>query len=249
MQFALHSASGKQVSYDVYANIRQSADIIARKLIDYLSKKTPSGSIPHTKTFIRGKFPVEYRQALFDLEKEQTILRLCCAHWKADSMITQAFLRLSNAENKAARGSTRAPSSKPNPSDGKSNTSWASMPSHAVPTTHDPDVAPTNTAKRAFVMSPGPKSPSVSHSQKRTKDDAKLSAQKTTDSLAPLSNSKCSICQVPTLLTCTYLRTEPRRPPVPRMVASFLSRTEDVPTETACTILRPIYVDPSGASM
>lgn len=87
-------------------------------------------------------------------------------------MLGQAFMRKSDAENKRARTSEAL--SMPPPK----------QPNCAPTQIPVSDVAPINAAKRALELSPGPKSPSASHSQKRSKDKTKHSGQKNKGPLA-----------------------------------------------------------------
>ncbi|KAH9008717.1 hypothetical protein EDB83DRAFT_2531487 [Lactarius deliciosus] len=116
------------------------------------------------KTFIKKYFMAEHYQAVLDLEAEQKLLRLCSALWKADAFITKVFLERNKEKVKATTNS--APATSPQFSQ-----------SLEPPTAFNPqiwEVAPMKATKRALELSPGPKSPSASHAQKRNKDNTVL---------------------------------------------------------------------------
>ena len=191
MNLTIRRPDGTKISSSEYPNIRRSADIIVQKLIN-ITNSDPCSAVhagdlkPQTKSFIRNTFKAEYYQAVLDLEAEQKLLRLCSAHWKADAMIGQALLWRSNAEARAAtnRGHTTSLQSNPyNPEPVEPLTGL-------IPQGHK--VASTNMAKRALELSPGPKSPSASHTQKRSKDDTLVSGQKTAGPRGPSSRECCT---------------------------------------------------------
>jgi hypothetical protein len=134
------------------------------------------GSMQPTKSNIKKWFRAEFNQAILKLEAEKKYLCLCSAHWKADTMIGQAFLRLSDAEHKHR---AREASSVPNPLSQRDRVP-ASVPVLSV--------EPANSAKRALEWSPGPKSPSASHAQKRSKDGTRNK-----EPSAPLPDSEYSL--------------------------------------------------------
>ncbi|KAI9430174.1 hypothetical protein BJY52DRAFT_1200234 [Lactarius psammicola] len=233
---SLHRADGSKISSQEFANVRHSADIIVQKLLDLVDSdprvaSRPGVSKSRTKSFVKNLYKAEYRQAILDLEVEQRLLRLCSAHWKADNMIGQAFLRQSDAETKAASNCMRAASmmpDRPGLSDAK-----GSQPSEPLPTAPIQqvwDVGSMNVAKRALELSPGPKSPSVLHAQKCSKDDAVLSRQKTTGPPVPSS----------------HLR---RHPVASKLAPTFLNRHEVITVEPASMNLRPVFVDPSADNL
>ncbi|KAI9430846.1 hypothetical protein H4582DRAFT_2205225 [Lactarius indigo] len=159
--------------------------IIVQKLIKLIDSDPQSAlrgnkSKSWTKTLIRKFFMDEYDQAILNLEAEQKILRLCSAHWKADTVITQ-------------------------------------------------DVAPMNAAKWALELSPGPKLPSASHAQKRSKDNLLVSGQKTVG-VRGVSN-------------------ESQRPAAHKITPTFLTHTKMDHTEPAPTNLRPLHVNPSADNL
>ena len=173
MQFAVRRANGDLLSNLEYANIREYADLLVRNLLDKYDPR-PAGAKSMPKREFKTKFNDQYREAILELEAKEPILRLCAAHWKAEVMISQSFLRRSQETSKAARGRSVVPS--------EVNSSQLPEPLPAVPIPMVWDSAPTNTSKRALEMSPGPKSPSSSHTQKRTKDNI---TQKVSSSLVP----------------------------------------------------------------
>ncbi|KAH9032842.1 hypothetical protein EDB84DRAFT_1561857 [Lactarius hengduanensis] len=142
------------------------------------------------------------------------LLRLCYAHWKADNLLGQKLQRRSDAKKKAARAASSIP-----PDD-------TSEP-FTAPIPQVWDAAPVNAAKRAFELSPGPKSPSASQAQKRSKDGIALSKQKTTGPSVP-SNPP---------------------PRARKLVPTFLSHTKVTNTESPSTNLRPVFVDPSADNL
>jgi hypothetical protein len=160
MSLAIRRSDGTKISAHEYTYIRQAADMAVMKLFGLADSKFSNDSNVWTKTFLKKTFPVEYRKCILDLEAENTLLRLCSGHWKADAMISAAITRRTEAEK------TRL--SKEMPSD--TNDSQPPGPPHAMPVPHVRDAAPANAAKRSLVLSPGPKSPSASHVQKRRKD-------------------------------------------------------------------------------
>jgi hypothetical protein len=105
MQLVIRREDGSVISPVEFDNIRRSADMHAKRLIELTtsSSNIPTllrGSMQPTKSNIKKWFRAEFNQAILELEAEQKYLRLCSAHWKADTMIGQAFLRLSDAEHK-----------------------------------------------------------------------------------------------------------------------------------------------------
>jgi hypothetical protein len=183
MTLALRRPDGTKLSRQELANMRRSADIVVQKLVTTV-KSSPlfdADISKPTKFFIRTVFLTEYRQAILELEAEQKLLRLCSAHWKADAMIGQAISRRNDAQSKSQRERDRS-SNPPDPND-----SWPPAPSHSIPRASDR--APANAAKRALDLSPGPKSPSMMRTQKRSKDDIVHPRQPTTNPV-PSNNSK-----------------------------------------------------------
>ena len=177
---ALRCPNGNPVSNLELSNIRRSAEIIVQKLVNFINSDPRSAvraghSKSWTKTLIKKFFAAEYDQAILDLEAEQKLLRLCSAHWKADAVITQVFLRRNEAEARAgaAMGSVCAAPPHSNLSDNPHPLALTA----SIPRVQE--AAPMNTAKRALELSPGPKSPSASRTQKRSKDNALVSGQKT----------------------------------------------------------------------
>lgn len=165
--------------------MRHSTDIIVQKLITFVMSSPLFDAVTSrpTKTFIKTVFLTEFCQAMFELEAEQKLFRLCSGHWKADAMISQALLRRSEAQSKSQRERDRS-SNPSNPNDSR-----PTEPSHYIPRVSD--MAPVNAAKRALDLSPGPKSPSVSRTQKRSKDD--MHSRQQTTYPVPSNNSECMI--------------------------------------------------------
>ncbi|KAF8258194.1 hypothetical protein EI94DRAFT_1815874 [Lactarius quietus] len=99
MQLAIHRGDGLIISAPEYNSIRHSADIVVDKLVKLslsrshtsLSAYTQPASKLPTKSNIRKWFKVKYSEAIFELEAEQKLLRLCSGHWKADTMIASAM--------------------------------------------------------------------------------------------------------------------------------------------------------------
>lgn len=185
MHLALRREDGSALSSIEVNNVQLSADLLATRLIE-LATNNPQlhrhGSKLPTKSNIKKWFKAEYSQGILELEAEQPYLRLCSAHWKADNMIGQAFLRQSDAER---RRRTREASSIPDQPDPQKHGDSAPAPI--------PISSVVNVAKRAFELSPGPKSPSASHTQKRSKDRANNSGQKNKDPSVVPSNRKYSL--------------------------------------------------------
>ncbi|KAI9446301.1 hypothetical protein H4582DRAFT_2052374 [Lactarius indigo] len=171
-----------------------------------------------TRSFIKNLFKPEYDRAILELEAEQRLLRLCYAHWKADVLIGQVFTRRNEAEGKAASNRARAASSFP-------PDATSEPPTAPIPQVWN--VAPVNVAKRALELSPGPKSPSASQVQKRSKDGIAPSVQKTVGPSVPANQPQHTRKLVPT----------------------FLNRTEVTNGEPASTNLRPVFVDPSADNL
>ncbi|KAF8273755.1 hypothetical protein EI94DRAFT_1794796 [Lactarius quietus] len=161
------------------------------------------GSLPWTKTFLSKWFLAEYDQAILELEAQQMILHL------------QMLLLQSETGSKDTPHNVASANSAPT-----APTYIAPMaPANTAP------VAPTNTAKHVFEHSPGPKSPSVQHVQKRSKDEAAFTQWKTTSSLAAYNL---------------------QRPAAPKLVPSFLSCTKVICADTIPTNFQPISIDPSA---
>ncbi|KAI9429616.1 hypothetical protein H4582DRAFT_2088753 [Lactarius indigo] len=230
LSLALRRPNGNTISNLEQSNIRRSAEIIVQRLINLVNSDPRSavrsgGSKSWTKTLVKKFFAAEYDQAILDLEAEQKLLRLCSAHWKADAVVTQVFLRRNEVEARAggAMGSARAASPHSNLSDNLS----LLAPTAFIPRIQD--AAPMNAAKRALELSPGPKSPSASHAQKRSKDGILVSRQK--------------------IVGTKGLLNESQRPAARKITPTFLSRTEMVRAEPAPTRLHLLHVDPSADNL
>ena len=188
MHIALRRANGEQLSFHEYQNIREVADLVVRNLCNMYSKDPrAAGAKTTTKTNFKSIYFTEYRKAVLELEAAEPILRLCAHHWKAEVMIGQAFLR--RGGNDKTNDTTNALESSNAPTTSSSDVSISHPPEAlpAAPIAGVSDAAPANASKRALVLSPGPKSPSATHSQKRAKDNTALSAQTTSS----LSSGEC----------------------------------------------------------
>ncbi|KAH9016465.1 hypothetical protein EDB85DRAFT_2155921 [Lactarius pseudohatsudake] len=218
MGIALRRPNGKVVSSLEHSNMRRSAALIVQKLINSVNSDPRSAACAsgRFKTFIKKHFAADYGRAVLDLEAEQKLLRLCSAHWKADAMITQVFLRRAKAEAEA---------NSIHPTSPQSNQSLE-PPTAFIPQIQE--VAPMKAVKRAFELSPGPKSPSASHAQKRSKVPV-VSGQKTANSTVP--------------------STQNQRPAARKITPSFLSRTKVNCAEPGATSLRPLHIDPSADNL
>ena len=207
MHIALRTEDGIPFSPNVYNNVRDFADLLVRQLLEQFSmdpRLRAHKSV--TKSLFKSLFYTEYRQAILALDANEKLLRLCARHWKAEVLISQAFLRRggSGAEIKREHSVAPVPSSiAPVPSSivpVPSSTvlvlssvalvplSVAPVPTPVVPIPMRWDVedmAPNAPSKRPLELSPGPKSPSASHAQKRTKDGATLLGLRTSSSLVP----------------------------------------------------------------
>jgi hypothetical protein len=184
MHLAICRWDGKVISSPKYNNIQRSADIYTERLIKlarmHPNSRTDVTKLP-TKSDIKKWFNAEYSQAILNLEKDQKLLRLCAGHWKADTMLGQAITRSNVMESKRAKARKNVVSSDQFP-----------MPDPSEPLIPAPflqAVASLNVAKCALELSPGPKSPSASHIQKRSKDEAAVLGQKTNAPYVP-SNRK-----------------------------------------------------------
>lgn len=246
MSIAIRRADGVKVSTDEYKHIRDYAGTIVRKLVDRIGPDPRiSEAKSLTKTLIKSLFYEEFRRAILELEAEKKELRLCAGHWKAEVMLAQALLRRSSdLEGNAAKSVVST----------ISDLKAFPPPQLQPPPTAPPnvrDTAPTNASKRALELSPGPKSPSASHAQKRTRDNTRVSGPKTLSSLVP-SRESC----IPQVLTANqYLHTENKRPVACQLAPTFLSQVgvtneEPATTKTSTVPTVPtVSVDPSGAFM
>jgi hypothetical protein len=176
---AIRRADGTPISGPEYSNIRRSADILAQDLTRLINSDPRSATYvgepkKRIRTLIKTVFMAEYKRAMLKLEAEHKLLRLCSSHWKADHMIGQAFSRRKDAERVMT---TRVGSEPSNVEDSR-----PPKPSTLIPQALG--ATPKKVAKRVFELSPGPKSPSASHAQKRSKDII-VSGQKTTSAGPP----------------------------------------------------------------
>ena len=244
MQLALRNEDGTLVLANVYDNVRVYSDLLVRQLLEKFSMDHRLKAVKSvTKSIFKSLFYTEYRQAILALEAEENLLRLCARHWKAETMISQAFLRRGGGGTESKhdghsivskpssvvpsiipkpssivpsivpKPSSVVPSIVPKPSSVvpvpssiflkpssiipvpssiiPKSSSVVLAPSSVVPSPAIPmlwdmgDIAPNAASKRPLDLSPGPKSPSASHTQKRTKDDAIVSGLRTSSCLAP----------------------------------------------------------------
>lgn len=247
MSLAIRRPDGKKVSTLQYSNMRHSAEIICQRLIN-LAYSDPRSAIllgdskAPTKSFFKRNFKNEYFAAILELEAEQTLLRLCSGHWKADAMLGQVFLRRSDQDSKSSSNPGRAASSLADPLSAKDFRPLE-------PVIPQARVVATTAAKRAFEASPGPKSPSASHVQKRTKDASVVSRQKKTTGSEDRKFSLYLTIIEPA--DKESLCTGPQRPAARKLTSltpSFLSRTaEDITADPAPVNLRSAFVDPPGS--
>ena len=218
MQLGLRNEDGTLVSANVYDNVRVYSDLLVCQLLEKFSMDDRLKAVKSvTKSIFKSLFYTEYRQAILALEAEEPLLRLCARHWKAETMISQAFLRRGGGGTESKHDGhpivpkpssvvpkpssvVPAPSSiVPKPSTVipvpssivPKSSSVVPVPSSVVPSPAIPmlwdvgDIAPNAASKRPLDLSPGPKSPSASHAQKRTKDDAIVPGLRASSSLAP----------------------------------------------------------------
>lgn len=176
MNLAIRDDDGNPVSPTEFSNIRRAAVRISKELVRKISSDPRAlvfAGNPRTKVTLKKYFEAEYNEAILKLEAEKKILRLCGQHWKADQMIGQALLRRSDADTKVTLTDPflAPPSSIPNTS-GLPAEPYAALVPQA-------DVVPMNVVKRALELSPGPKSPSAVHTQKRSKDSLMVPGKKT----------------------------------------------------------------------
>jgi hypothetical protein len=181
MGIAIRRPDGSKIPNLEFGYMRRDADLIVQKLRTLIESDSRMmralNSKPLTKTLARTLFKAEYRKAILELEEEHKLLRLCASHWKADMMIGQAFPRATDPEVKVG--------------------THCGQDLSGPPTSPIPQVS--SVAKRSLELSPGPKSPSVSRVQKRSKDNTALSGQKTSGSMVPPSQREFPIhCRPPT---------------------------------------------------
>lgn len=229
MSLAIRRLDGSKISQMEYANVRRSADLVVTKLHSLIaSDPRMSARIGNpklrTKTFIKSTFGPQYRQAVLELEAEHKLLRLCSAHWKAEVMIGQAFLRRGDTDSKAAANQTQI-SSQTLPLNVAADDPPLELPAPTL--LQFRDVAPVNAAKRMLEMSPGPKSPSARQAQKRSRDDTTI-RKPSSHSVPQRSYFFFSFTTFKSTNSCT----EHQRPTAPKLVPSFLGRTEMVDEES-----------------
>ena len=201
MSRAIRRDDGSVVSYKEYTDIRKTADIVVLQFLEHVNGPDapmhPGRVRTLTATVAKSLFHAQFRQAILNLEAEEPLLRLCARHWKAETLISQALARRN--EQAGSRGnheqSVVSSFDPPPPPDPVSTAPLSTAPllTPSFPTPSLPNVpssqvsglASSNAAKRAFELSPGPKSPSASHTQKRVKDINAPLRQKTSGCSAP----------------------------------------------------------------
>jgi len=100
MCFAIHHPNGTIISHDEYLQIKQSAEILITRISQLIIADpcTDSSTRAQTKTFIKDHFKEAFNKAILKLEAEHKLLHLCLAHWKADKVLGQGFMRQKDAE-------------------------------------------------------------------------------------------------------------------------------------------------------
>jgi hypothetical protein len=159
---------------------------VATKLIDHISPDPCFNPRMMTKTMIKSLFYNEFCRAMLELEAEKKELCLCTGHWKAEVMLGQALLQQNSVtEGNAAKSVLSVPSTS------ASVKAPPPLQQQQLPTVplNIWDTAPMKASKWALESSPGPKSPSVTHAQKHTKDNTLLLGQNTLLSLVHLCES------------------------------------------------------------
>ena len=211
MQLGLRNEDGTLVSANVYNNVQVYSDLLIRQLLEKFSMDDCLKAVKSvTKSIFKSLFYTKYHQAILALEAEEPLLRLCARHWKAETMISQAFLQRGGGGTESKHDGhpiVPKPSSvvpKPSSVVPKPSTvipvpssivlkssSVVLVPSSVVPLPAIPmlwdvgDIAPNATSKCPLDLSPGPKSLSASHAQKCTKDDAIVLGLRASSSLVP----------------------------------------------------------------
>ena len=234
MHLTLRREDGSLLSTNEFNNVQISADLLATRLMELATQQNQNpGSKRPTKLNIKKWFKTDYHQAILELEAEQKYLRLCSAHWKADNMIGQAFLRQSDAQRRRRNRETASMPGSYNEGD----PAPAPIPASSV--------VPINAAKRAFELSPGPKSPSALQAQKRSKDETKKSEPKNKDPLVAPSNRKCSLQFNPlTNSSHIHMFTESRRPVARRLAPTFINQAVAIEEEHALSNRHNVSVAP-----
>ena len=179
MHLAVRRANGEKISKAEYNAIYSYAKTIVQNLMNFANSDPrlamdKDSKLP-TKTNLKSLFPAEFSQAVLQLEAKHTDLRLCSAHWKAEAIISQIFLAGAGKPAVDSRSASIFSPLEPSPA----------SPMSAPLNLQAMDVVPMNVAKRALELSPGPKSPSASQAQKRSKDDTISVGQKTTGLSVP----------------------------------------------------------------
>ena len=182
MALALRDENGNKIESPTFNNIRLISDLIIRQLLEkHSSDHRVIGVKSLTKSVFKSLFHAEYRQAILNLEAQESALRLCARHWKAEVMLSQAFLRRGSVDPEGKHGRSVPPSTI---SSSDENPSQPWEPLHAVPIPKHWD-ATNASSKRSHELSPGPKSPGSSQAPKCPKEQATLSGERTSSSLVP----------------------------------------------------------------
>jgi hypothetical protein len=93
MSITLCHEDGTPLSPPEFSNVRMIADLIVRQLLEKYSKDPHAQGVKLlTKLVFKSLFHTEYCQAILELEAEEWLLCLCTRHWKAEVMLSQAFL-------------------------------------------------------------------------------------------------------------------------------------------------------------
>jgi hypothetical protein len=169
-----------------FKDIREYASTVATKLINRISPDPCFNPRMMTKKMIKLLFYDEFCRAMLELEAEKKELCLCTGHWKAEVMLGQALLRRNSVtEGNVAKSVLSVPST-------SASVKAPPPPQQQQQPTVPPnvwDTVPMKASKQALESSPGPKSPSVTHAQKHTKDNTLLLGQNTLLSLVHLCES------------------------------------------------------------
>ena len=264
MQLALRNEDGTLVSANVYDNVWVFSDLLVCQLLKKFNMDSCLKTVKSvTKSVFKSLFFTKYHQAILALKAEEPLLCLCARHWKAETMISQAFLQRGGGGTESKHdghsiiskplSAIPVPSSiilKPSsivpvPSSIVLKPSSivpvpsSIIPSPAIPMLRDMgDMAANGTLKHSLDLSPGLKSPSASHSQKRVKDNPPVSGLRTTSSLVPAGKRSYDI----KIFSNNLFHAANRRPTARQLVPMFVSHPEVTnkhPTD-------PTSINPNG---
>ena len=250
MQLALRNEDGTLVSANVYDNMRVFSDLLVHQLLEKFNMDGCLKTVKSvTKSVFKSLFFTEYRQAILALEAEEPLLRLCARHWKAETMISQAFLRRGGGGTESKHDGhsiiSKPLSAVPVPSSIVLKPSSivpvpsSVIPSPAIPMLRDVgDMAANGAPKRSLDLSPGPKSPSASHAQKRVKDNPPVLGLRTSSSLVPAGKRSYDI----KISSNNLFHAANRRPTACRLVPMFVSHPEVTNDVTIRTCLTDFYL-------